>query len=109
MLGSNDFVTIRRLPDGTAQTAQVSNRAPGRLALAAVGDEPVLPFEAGALVEIDSPEAVYLGEVIGRHQDSLVTVAVEHFIDRAALAEIEKVWNSTEGACHDLVLPSSKA
>ena len=33
-----------------------------------------------------------------RQNDSLVTVAVEHFIDRAALAEIEKVWKTTEGA-----------
>jgi len=92
MPGSDEFVTIRRLPDGTAQAARITNRAPGRLALAPVGHEPAQGFDAGVLVEIGAPEAVYLGEIIGRQKDSLVTVAVEHFIDRAALAEIEKVW-----------------
>jgi hypothetical protein len=95
---ATEFVTIRRLPDGAAQSARIANQAPDRLALAPAGDEPSLGFDAGTLVQIDSPEAVYLGEVIGRQHDSLVTVAVEHFIDRAALAEIEKVWKTTEGA-----------
>jgi hypothetical protein len=95
---STEFVTIRRLPDGAAQSARIANQSPDRLALTPAGDEPGLGFDAGMLVQIDSPEAVYLGEVIGRQNDSLVTVAVEHFIDRAALAEIEKVWKTTEGA-----------
>jgi hypothetical protein len=93
-----EFVTIRRLPDGVTQTARVANQGPGRLALAPIGVEPPLGFATGMLVQIDSPEAMYLGEVIEPQKDSLVTVAVEHFIDRAALAEIEKVWKTTEGA-----------
>jgi hypothetical protein len=95
---SNEFVRIRSLRDGSVQTAQIAHRAPGRLALAALGGDPDLVLKAGALVEIDCPEAVYLGEVIGRQKDSLVTVAVEHFIDRATLAEINKVWRPAEGA-----------
>ena len=93
-----EFVTIRRLPDGDTQTARIVNQSPDRLALAPVGAEPGPGLATGMLVQIDSPEAMYLGEVIGRQKDSLVTVAVEHFIDRAALAEIEKVWKTTEGA-----------
>ena len=92
-----EFVTIRRLPDGDVQTARIANQSPSRLVLSPIGPEPALGFATGMLVQIDSPEAMYLGEVIGRQKDSLVTVAVEHFIDRAALAEIEKVWKTTEG------------
>jgi hypothetical protein len=94
----NEFVTIRRLPDGAAQSARIANQTPDRLALAPLGDEPGLGFDTGMLVQIDTPKVMYLGEVIGRQEDALVTVAVEHFIDRAALAEIEKVWKTTEGA-----------
>lgn len=95
---SDEFVTIRRLPDGTAQTARLTSRVPGCLALAPIVDEPVAALAVGALVEVDSREAVYLGQVVGLQKDSHVTVAVEHFIDRAALAEIDKVWGPTEGA-----------
>ena|ERR1700730_10700321 len=98
MSEATEFVTVRRLPDGGAQTALIANRAPDRLALAPVGDEPSLGFEAGMLVQIDSPAATYLGEVIGRQKDSLLTVAVEHFIDRSALTEIQKVWKKPEEA-----------
>lgn len=93
-----EFVTVRRLPDGGALTARIANRAPDRLALAPVGNEASLGFEAGALVQIDSPAAMYLGEVVGPPEDSLLTVAVEHFIDRSALAEIQKVWKTPEEA-----------
>jgi len=93
-----EFVSIRRLPDGGRRNVQIVSRAPGRLSLAPVDNEPNPAFDAGALVEIDGPQTIYLGEVIGRQKDSLVTVAVEHFIDRGALAEIEKVWRTAEGA-----------
>jgi len=98
MLESSEFATIRRLPDGSARTARIASRSADRLTLVSFHDEPDGAFDAGALVEIDSSEALYLGEVIGRQKDSLVTVVVEHFIDRAALAEIERVWKTAEGA-----------
>jgi hypothetical protein len=93
-----EFVTVRRLPDGGAQTARIANRAPDRLALEPVDNEPDLGFEPGVLVQIDSPAAMYLGEVVGPPKNSLLTVAVEHFIDRSALAEIQKVWKTPEEA-----------
>jgi hypothetical protein len=98
MFDPSDLVTIRRLPDGEAHSARIANRAPGWLALAPLGDQTGAGFDAGALVEIDGPEAMYLGEVTGRQKDSLVTVAVAHFVDRAALAQIEKVWGTAQGA-----------
>jgi hypothetical protein len=93
----SEAVTIRRLPRGEARPARIVVRGSDRQ-----GDSDRLgvrltageteAFEAGTLVEIDAVQALYLGEVVGRQQDSLVTVAVEHSIDRAALAEMEKAW-----------------
>lgn len=94
---SDEAATIRCLPDGTAQTARLTTRTPGRLELTPGGGKPMRAIAVGALVEIDTPAAVYLGEVIGLQKDSQVTVAVEHFIDRAALEEIDKVWRPAEG------------
>lgn len=87
----SEVVTIRRLPDGDAQPARVAVRTSDRLALVPAGG-PEEGFEAGTLVEIEDAQALYLGQVVGRQPDSLVDIAVEHFIDRAALAEIEKAW-----------------
>jgi hypothetical protein len=98
MSEATEFVTVRRLPDGGAQSARIANLAPERLALAPIGGEASLGFETGMLVQIDSPAATYFGEVVGRQADSLLTVAVEHFIDRSALSEIQKVWKTPEGA-----------
>src|SRR5579872_2138882 len=98
MSEDTEFVTVRRLPDGGAQSAHIANRAPERLALALIGSEAGLRFEAGMLVQIDSPAATYFGEVVGGQVDSLLTVEVEHFIDRSALTEIQKVWKTPEGA-----------
>jgi hypothetical protein len=97
MSEASEAVTIRRLPRGEARAARIGYRESGRhrgsdrlgVRLTAGEGE---AFEAGTLVEIDAAQAVYLGEVVDRQQDSLVTVAVEHCIDRAALAEIEKAW-----------------
>jgi len=96
MFEPSEIVTIRHLPDGDAHPARIVNQAADRIDLmpiAEVSDE----WQTGALVEIRSPKAIYLGEVAGRQPDSLVTVAVEHFIDRASLAQVEKVWKTTEG------------
>lgn len=95
MFEGNETATIRRLPSGTAQPARIEQRASDRLGVwvTAGGAE---AFEAGALVEIAGEQAVYLGEVVDRQPDSRVTVTVEHFIDRAALAEIERGWKTGE-------------
>jgi hypothetical protein len=93
----SDFVTIRRLPDGRAQPARMTDRTADRVTVAPAGEDWV-GLETGSLVEIDAPEVLYLGEIAGCQPDSLVVVSVEHFVDRAALAEIESVWKPAAGA-----------
>jgi hypothetical protein len=88
--------TIRRLPDGAAYTIRITRQAPDRLSLKAVTAESDMGLEPGSLVEISACDAVYLGEVLDRPKDAVLTVAVEHFIDRRALAEINRVWKTAE-------------
>lgn len=97
MLQPSDVVTIRRLPDGDPQSGRMKDHAAGRLIIVAAHD-PLAGFDPGTLVEVQSDEALYLGEVTAREPDSQVTVAVEHFLDRATLAEIEKGWQAVESA-----------
>ena len=89
----SEAVTIRRLPGGDARPAHMTQNS-DRLTLSLAGNEGET-FEAGALVEIEGPQGLYLGEVVNPQADSLVTVAVEHFVDLHALAEIEKTWKTT--------------
>lgn len=92
------MVTIRRLPDGGPQTGRIRERAADRLSIAP--DEAALVgFDAGSLVEVQSTETLYLGEVAHSEPDSLVTVVVEHFFDCAAVAEIEKGWQTAPTDC----------
>lgn len=97
MAEASEAVTIRRLPRGEARAARIAVRSSDRqrdldrLGVRLTAGE-AEAFEAGTLVEIDAAQTFYLGEVTERQQDSLVTVAVEHCVDRAALAEIEKAW-----------------
>jgi hypothetical protein len=56
---------------------------------------PVDPeFRTGDLVEITTPLHLYLGEVASGRQAETIAVQVEHGLDRAALAMIQKVWHS---------------
>jgi hypothetical protein len=84
-------VTVRRLPDGDAQPARIESREHDQLLIALPDESAAREFEAGALIEIQSEEAVYLGAVLHRH-DLQVTIFVEHAVNRAALAEIEDAW-----------------
>jgi hypothetical protein len=83
--------TVRRLPDGDAQPARIESREHDRLLIALPGDAAAREFDAGALIEIQSEEAIYLGAVLHR-QDLQVAISVEHAVNRAALAEIEDAW-----------------
>jgi len=97
MLESSELITIRRLPDGPPQPVTIASRAEDRLTLKASAEHPN-GFETGALVEINCPEGFYLGEIAGRQKEEpQIVVAVEHFVDRAALAEIESAWKPAEG------------
>ena len=91
-----DPVTVRRLPDGEPHTARIESGERRQILITLAGDG-FEDFPLGALVEAQSPEKLYLGEVLER-RDSRLVVAVEHAIKRAALAEIDEVWRKPQGA-----------
>jgi hypothetical protein len=91
MSGQKDAVTVRRLPDGEPEPARIESEGRRRIRVVLLR-ESRSEYPAGTLVEVQAPEAVYLGAVVSR-QDSSLAVAVEHTINRAALAEIENVWH----------------
>ena len=51
-------------------------------------------FIPGALVEVKGEGILYLGVVLGR-QESVMLVAIEHAVDRAALAALQEVWRGS--------------
>ena len=95
MSDGGEAVTVRLLPDGAPEPACIKTSKRHELLLSSAngGSGPV--FKPGALIEIQSPSAIYLGAVL-RQEDRGLLVAVEHSIDRASLAEIERVWGSPE-------------
>ena len=62
-----------------------------RLLIALPADAAAREFDAGALIEIRSEEAIYLGAVLHR-QDLHLAISVEHAVNRSALADIEDAW-----------------
>ena len=97
MAEAGEFVTIRRLPDGPEQRATVSRHTDGQLLLALQDGASAIAFDAGTPVEIDTPEALYMGEVNGPPDALMVAVTIDHWLDRASLREIEKIWNGHGG------------
>jgi len=91
----SETVTVRRLPDGAVRPALMESLERHQLLLAPLGDEPSPELETGALIEIQSDDAIFLGEIL-RRQDSQMVIAVEHAINREALAEIEDAWRSPQ-------------
>ncbi|HLW75692.1 MAG TPA: hypothetical protein VKS01_01885 [Bryobacteraceae bacterium] len=89
-------MTIRRLPDGPRQSARITNRTIDHITLIPSGEN-ANEMGAGSLVEIDGVEGFYLGEIVALQAESKILVAIEHFVDRAALAEIESVWKPASG------------
>ena len=87
-----EIASIRLLPAGNTVTARVENRSTNCLSLVPLGkNEHALCV--GSLVEVETQGEVYFGKVAD-HRESLVTVAVELFIDRTALLEIERSWKA---------------
>ena len=84
-------VTIRRLPDGESQPAIERSLAGALLLLELPPSTAGRPFGLGTLVEVASSSTLYLGEVQGWH-DLLLSIAVEHAVDREALAAIQRIW-----------------
>jgi hypothetical protein len=102
----SEVVTVRKLPDGGAQPARIAKPDIDHVTVFQLGVEGEdlsagrLPI--GTLVEIEGAEAIYFGEVVACQSDpsgtagaNRFTVSVEHFIDRAALAEIDTAWKAT--------------
>ena len=89
----NKQVTVRRLPDGVAQTAFVQsfNGQLMRLNRDPFPADSVLT--TGDLVEVTSSAHLYLGKVVAEQAEA-IAVQVEHGLDRAALALIQQVWLS---------------
>ena len=94
MLKSGDLVSVRCLPNGARLDASVMGAPTGqtlRLYVEA-GD----PLAQGALVEIDSAEALLFGQVCGKQAKQLI-VYVEHAVDRKILEKIQAVWSVSDG------------
>jgi hypothetical protein len=102
----SEVVTVRELPDGGAQPARIAKADIDHLIVFQLGAEGedlkagILPI--GTLVEIEGAEAIYFGEVVARQSDfsgtpgtDRFTVSVDHFIERAALADIDTAWKAT--------------
>jgi hypothetical protein len=88
-------VSLRKLPDGDVKPARECSWSGRYLELELLddGDE----FGIGALVEIETGEAIYLGEA-QRRQGPRLWVAVEHSVDRGKLARIQESWNEADTA-----------
>ena len=84
-------VTIRRLPDGEPQQGNRVSLAGALLHVELPPSAANRQFSTGALVEVESPAVLYFGEVRS-DRDSMLVIAVEHTVDRAALAAIQKTW-----------------
>jgi len=84
-------VTSRRLPDGEPQPA-VEQSLTGVLLRVELPPGPAnRQFGSGTLVEVESPKMLYLGEVQSA-RDLLLSITVEHAVDREALASIQRIW-----------------
>jgi len=95
MSEQSETVTVRRLPDGPVQSARIQSREGPQIFLSLLGEAASQEFPSGALLEIQSADSIYLGAVL-RRQESGLLVAVEHALQRAALAEIEEAWRSPQ-------------
>jgi len=91
----SEEITVRRLPDGEPRSGSLERRDRRNFLISNLNDW--AEFEAGALIEIQSEKAVYLGQVLSQQEASLL-VAVEHALSRVALTEIEKVWQGRQPA-----------
>jgi len=88
-------ISVRRLPDGQPRSAFLERREHRHFLISNLTDR--TEFEAGSLIEIQSEKAVYLGQVLGQQESSLL-ISIEHALNRAALTEIEKVWQGRQPA-----------
>lgn len=91
----SEEITVRRLPDGEPRLGSLERRDRRHFLISNLKDW--AEFEAGALIEIQSEKAVYLGQVLGQEGSSLL-ISIEHSLNRAAMMEIVKVWQGRQPA-----------
>jgi hypothetical protein len=96
VLEQNERVMIRQLPEGDAHPGRMESRDEQRLQVTLAPGAKSADFKAGALVEVECEQFLYLGVVLG-WQDSVMLVAIEHAMDRTALAAIQNVWHGSPG------------
>ena len=89
-------VTVRLLPDGVAHAALLSGLNGQFLRIDLSPTPAEASLKTGDLVEVTCPKTLYLGEVCGR-QDETIMVAVEHSLDRERLALIQQTWSCPVG------------
>jgi len=83
-------ITVRRLPNGETYAGFERSLRGAILDVELAADTPAIPA-SGELVEVQSTTHIYLGEVQGV-RGSALRIFVEHIVDRAALAAIQRVW-----------------
>jgi hypothetical protein len=86
-------ITVRRLPDLDPYPA-VEMRLEGRhLQVEMESEASAATLASGnCLVEVDSAEMVYLGEVCGCH-GNVLAVHVNHALDRDRLSRVQEAWS----------------
>jgi len=90
----SDWVTVRQLPAGEVHSCRLESCEEQQLRVTVPPDAKAGEFVSGAPVEVKGEGILYLGVVLGR-QESVMLVAIEHAVDRAALAALQEVWRSS--------------
>jgi len=80
-------VRVRVLPDGKSQDASIVGWNGRLLEL----DLPGESYPLGTLLEIEQGAMVYLGEV-QQQRGPVLTMAIEHSVDRNRLQPIQEIW-----------------
>jgi hypothetical protein len=96
MIEQNQEVTVRQLPNGVVWPARRLGMEARVLRLELIAD-PSTPTQLhiGDPAEVQDSERLYLGEVLGL-KDSTLLVKIEHFLEREDLLEIDRVWQPAE-------------
>lgn len=104
MSEQNEGVTVRRLPGGETHFGRLESCTGRRLRFQIPQLANSTEFTAGTLVEVQSDQILYLGVVVGTvvgvvpgRQHTSILVAIEHTVDRMALATIQEVWHASPG------------
>jgi len=82
-------VTVRLLPSGEIRPGVELGRYGRVIELELPGEGATFP--CGVLIEITTPDRVYLGEVLARKHPRM-TVLVEHSVDRARVEALQESW-----------------